>query len=79
MRPVILVCCIFWSFVKWNAHKVGTVLRVGTRFRFLKEEKINNKILKIKMQRMEAKPGGEIDHVLQRLNLIEGCQTLVID
>ena len=30
MRPVILLCCIFWSFVKWNAHKVGTVLRVGT-------------------------------------------------
>ena len=32
------------------------------------------------MQRIEAKPGGEINHVLQRLNLIKGCQTfLVID
>lgn len=29
---------------------------------------------------MEAKPGGEIKHVLQRLNLIKGFQTfLVID
>ena len=32
------------------------------------------------MQLMEAKPGGEINHVLQRLNLIKGFQTfLVID
>ena len=28
------------------------------------------------MQRMDAKRGGEINHVLQRLNLIGGCQTL---
>ena len=29
---------------------------------------------------MDATPGGEINHVLQRLNLIGGCQTfLVID
>ena len=27
------------------------------------------------MQRMDAKPGAEINHVLQRLNLIGGCQT----
>ena len=25
------------------------------------------------MQRMDAKPGGEINHVLKRLDLIEGC------
>ena len=29
--------------------------------------------MKIKMQRMDAKPGREINHVLQRLDLIEGC------
>ena len=28
------------------------------------------------MQRMDATPGAEINHVLQRLNLIGGCQTL---
>ena len=29
---------------------------------------------------MNAKPGAEINHVLQRLNVIGGCQTfLVID
>ena len=27
------------------------------------------------MQRMDATPGGEINHVLQRLNLIGGCHT----
>ena len=25
------------------------------------------------MQRMDAKPAGEINHVLKRLDLIEGC------
>ena len=28
------------------------------------------------MQRMDATPGGEINHMLQRLNLIGRCQTL---
>ena len=27
------------------------------------------------MPRMNAKPGAEINHVLQRLNVIGGCQT----
>ena len=28
------------------------------------------------MPRLDATPSGEINHVLQRLNLIGGCQTL---
>ena len=29
------------------------------------------------MPRLDATPSGEINHVLQRLNLIGGCQTLL--
>ena len=46
------------SFLKLNAHKVGAVLGLG-HFRFLKKEKINNKI----------------NQNIKNLNATYGCET----